>query len=174
MGNKKPEKLNGTVEADESYFGQKLATMTKQQRAKWMDENNTPKDNKTGIMGFISRDGKVRTQVIVGNKSFKELVRDHVSKNATLVTDSHPGYQGLDIEFFKHETVNHVLGEYRRGEWHTNNIESFWSQLKRTIKGTHIHCDAKYLQLYADEVAFRYMERLNQATMFETILSHVV
>ncbi|HEY2721281.1 MAG TPA: hypothetical protein VGI82_06135, partial [Chitinophagaceae bacterium] len=64
-------------------------TMTKQQRTKMYDENNTPKDNKTGIMGLISRDGKVRTQVIVGNKSFKELVRDNVSKNATLVTDSY-------------------------------------------------------------------------------------
>ena len=174
MGKNKPEKLNGMVEADESYFGQKMATMTKKQRAKWIDENNTVRDNKTGIMGFISRDGKVRTQVIVSGKTFKELVKENVSKEATLVTDAHAGYQGLDIEFFKHETVNHVLGEYRRDEWHTNNIESFWSQLKRTIKGTHIHCDAKYLQLYADEVAFRYMERLNQATMFETILSHVV
>ena len=61
-----------------------------------------------------------------------------------------------------------------RDEWHTNNIEGFWSQLKRTIKGTHIHCDPKYLQLYADEVAFRYMHRDQQATMFETILRHVV
>lgn len=69
---------------------------------------------------------------------------------------------------------NHFLGEYKREDWHSNTIEGFRSQLRRTIKGTHIHCDAKYLQLYEDEVAFRYMERLNQATMFETILSHVV
>ena len=176
IGKRKPEPkdMKGIIEADESYFGQKLSTMTKQQRAKWIDENNTPMDNKTGIMGFISRDGKVRTQVIVGGKTFKQYVRDNVHTDATLVTDSHAGYQGLDIEFFKHETVNHVIGEYKRGEWHTQNIESFWALLKRTIKGTHIHVSAKYLQLYADEVAFRYMQRHNQDTMFETILSHVV
>lgn len=132
------------------------------------------KDNKTGVMGFVSRDGKVKTEVMLGGKTFKERVRDNVSKDAILVTDAHKGYEGLDIEYFKHETVNHIMGEYKRDEWHTNTIEGFWSQLKRTIKGTHIHCDARYLQIYADEVAFRYMNRYKQDQMFEIILSHVV
>ena len=174
MGNNKPAKLTGVCEIDESYFGMKAANMTKKKRASMIDANNTFKDNKTGVMGFVSRDGLVRTEVMFPGKSFKERVRDNVSTDATLVTDAHLGYAGLDVEFTAHETVNHDAGEYKRDEWHTNNIEGFWSQLKRTIKGTHIHCDAKYLQLYADEVSFRYMHRKQQATMFETILSHVV
>jgi len=169
-----PNEVSGICEIDESYFGMKVVNMTKSRRAKWTDENGNIIDNKTGVMGFVSRDGKVRTEVMLGAKTFKERVRDNVSKGAIIVTDAHLGYLGLDIEFFKHEIVNHVQGEYKREEWHTNNIEGFWSQLKRTIKGTHIHVDAKYLQLYADEVAFRYMHRLSQDTMFETILSHVV
>lgn len=173
MANEKIEKLTGIVEADESYFGMKAANMTKKKRASMIDANNTFKDNKTGVMGFISRDGKVRTEVMFAGKTFKERVRDNVSTDANLVTDSHLGYAGLDLEFASHETVNHDAGEYKRDNWHTNTIEGFWSQLKRTIKGTHIHCDARYLQLYADEVAFRYMNRDKQDTMFETILSHV-
>ena len=113
-------------------------------------------------------------EVIFPGKTFKERVRDNVSTDATLVTDSHLGYEGLNIEFAGHEIVNHNAGEYKRDNWDTNNIEGFWSQLKRTIKGTHIHCDAKYLQLYADEVAFRFMHRDRQDEMFNTILSHVV
>ena len=31
--------------------------------------------------------------------------RNNVSKDATLVTVSHKGNKGLDIEFFKHETI---------------------------------------------------------------------
>lgn len=174
MANEKIDKLTGSVEIDESYFGMKVANMTKKKRAQMIDENNTMRDNKTGIMGFLSRDGKVKTEVMHVGKTFKERVRDNVSKDAILITDSHAGYAGLDIEFFKHEMVNHVIGEYKREDWHTNTIEGFWSQLKRTIKGTHIHCDAKYLQLYADEVAFRYMNRMKQDRMFEIILSHVV
>lgn len=174
MANDKPDKLTGEVEIDESYFGMKVVNMTKKKRAQMIDENNTVKDNKTGVMGFVSRDGQVRTEVMHAGKTFKERVRDNVSKEATIITDSHLGYVGLDIEFFKHEMVNHFVGEYKRDEWHTNTIEGFWSQLKRTIKGTHIHVDAEYLQLYADEVAFRYMHRDKQDQMFNIILSHVV
>ena len=174
MGNNKPQKLTGIVEADESYFGMKAANMTKKKRASMIDATNTFRDNKTGVMGFISRDGLVRMEVMFPGKSFKERVRDNVSKDATLVTDSHIGYQGLNVELAGHETVNHDAGEYKRERWHTNTIEGFWSQLKRTIKGTHIHVDAKYLQIYADEVAFRYMHRDRQAEMFDTILNHVV
>lgn len=174
MANRKIEKLTGIFEADESYFGMKAANMTKKKRASMIDANNTFKDNKTGVMGFVSRDGKVKVEVMFPGKTFKERVRNNVSKDATLITDSHKGYEGLHIEFANHEMVNHDAGEFIRGEWHTNTIEGFWSQLKRTIKGTHIHCDAKYLQLYADEVAFRYMHRKEQGTMFETILSHVL
>lgn len=174
MGNDKPGKLTGQVEIDESYFGMKVSNMTKGKRAKMIDENGTVKDNKTGVMAFVSRDGMVRTEVMHGGKSFKDRVRDNVDKRAVIVTDGHGGYEGLDIEYLKHEVINHLQGEYKRGEWHTNTVEGFWSQLKRTIKGTHIHCEARYLQLYADEVAFRYMNRDNQAGMFDTILQNVL
>jgi transposase len=174
MASKSIGKLTGIVETDESYFGQKFATMTKKKRAAMIDENKTLKDNKTGVMGFVSRNGQVKTEVMFGGKTFKERVRDNVSKDAIIVTDSHAGYEGLGIEYFKHEVLNHFADEYVKGEYHTNTIEGFWSQLKRTIKGTHIHVSARHLQKYSDEVAFRYMNRHNQDTMFETILSHVV
>ena len=174
MSNSKIDKLTGIVETDESYFGGSLSKMTKKKRASMKDEAGNFIDNKIGVMGFVSRDGIVKTEVMHGGKTFKDRIRDNVSKQAIIVTDAHKGYEGLDLEFFKHETVNHIMGEYKRDEWHTNTIEGFWSQLKRTIKGTHIHVSPYHLQKYADEVAFRYMNRQKQDTMFETILSHVV
>ena len=39
----------------------------------------------------------------------------------------------------QHGSVNHRLKEYVRGNVQTNNIECFWSVLKRTIGGTYIH-----------------------------------
>lgn len=174
MANKKPGKLAGIVEADETYVGMKAENMTKKKRASMIDANNTFRDNKTGVMGFLSRDGMVRVEVMFAGKTFKDRVKENVDKSAIVVTDSHTGYEGLNIEFSQHEMVNHTAGEYKRGKFHTNNIEGFWSQLKRTLKGTHIHCAPEYLQLYADEVAFRYMHRHNQAGMFEAILSHVL
>ena len=42
---------------------------------------------------------------------------------------------------------------------HTNSIEGFWSQLKRSITGTYHSVSGKYMQSYADEFAFRYTHR---------------
>lgn len=174
MGNNKPDKLTGIVQTDETYCGGKLPLMNKKRREKLLNADNTYKDHKTGVMGFISNDGKVRMEVMLDPKTFKERVRANVSKEAIVVTDSHAGYEGLSIEFAGHETVNHSEGEYVRDNWTTNAIESLFSQLKRTIRGTHIHCSAKYLQLYADEVSCRFMYKDKQSEMFDTILSHVI
>lgn len=173
MGVSENGKLTGTVEIDESYVGGKVANMNKKKREKHTDEQGNFIENKVGIMGFVSRDGQVKTEVMNDRKTFKERVRDNVAPEATIVTDSHAGYEGLNVEFFKHEVVNKMAGEYRRDDWHVNTIEGFWSQLKRMLKGTHIHCQAKYLQLYADEAAFRYMNRGRQSEMFHLILEKV-
>jgi len=43
--------------------------------------------------------------------------------------------------------------------YHTNTIEGFWSQLKRSIIGIYHHVSKKHLQKYADTAAFRYNTR---------------
>ena len=151
MANEKIEKLTGIVEADESYFGMKAANMTKKKGAPTIDATNTFIENKTGVMGFISRDGLVRTEVMFPGKTFKERVRDNVSKEAFLIMDSHIGYQGLNIELAGHETVNHDAGEYRRDNFYTNTIEGFWSQLKRTIKAVQSWLHTNWIEYYTVE-----------------------
>lgn len=173
MGANTNEKLTGVVEIDESWAGGKFGLMNKKRRQKFTDQDGNAIDNKVGIMGFVARDGQVRTEVMTDAKTYKERVRANVAPTATIVTDSHAGYDGLNVEFFKHEVINKLAGEYRREDWHTNTIEGFWSQLKRMLKGTHIHCQARYLQLYADEAAFRYMNRKRQDEMFHLILEKV-
>lgn len=104
----------------------------------------------------------------------QNVIKNVVIKDASvLITDEWLGYRGLSKEM-NHVVINHSQGEYVRGAFHTNTIEGFWSQLKRTIKGTHIHVSKEHLQKYVDEVSFRYMHRNKQDEMFETILSHVV
>lgn len=174
MADKSIGKLSGTVQIDESYFGMKLANKHRKERAEMVKEGITTKDNKTAVMGFISDDKKIKFEVMTDIKTFKQRVKKHVSKDAVIVTDGHLGYSGLNLHYIKHEVINHLENEFKRGEYHTNSIENAWSNLKRTIKGTHIHVSAEHLQKYVDEVAFRLMNRDKQDIMFETILSHVV
>ena len=60
---------------------------------------------------------------------------------------------------YEHETVDHSLGEYVRGDVHTNGIENFWTLLKRSIKGTYVSVEPEHLDKYVDEQEFRYNER---------------
>jgi hypothetical protein len=42
-----------------------------------------------------------------------------------------------------------------RGNVHTNNIENFWSLLKRGVAGTFHNVSKDYLPLYPNEFTFR-------------------
>ena len=55
-----------------------------------------------------------------------------------------------------HESVRHRSREYVRGEVHTNNIENFWSLLKRGVVGTFHHVNAQHLPLYLAEFEHRH------------------
>lgn len=174
MADKKIGKLTGTVQIDECYIGMQLANMHRKQRAEMFRDGQSPADKKTAVMGFISDDKKIKLEVMTDTKTFKQRVKKHVAKSAVIVTDGHAGYSGLNLHYVKHEVINHIENEFKRGNYHTNSIENVWSNLKRTIKGTHIHVSAKHLQKYVDEVAFRMMNKDKQDTMFETILQNVV
>jgi len=55
--------------------------------------------------------------------------------------------------------VNHSKREYARGNITTNTVEGFFSQLKRSIDGTHHHVTRDHLQRYLSEFDYRYSTR---------------
>ena len=61
--------------------------------------------------------------------------------------------------FADHQTVNHSIKEYARGEAHTNTIEGVFSVFKRGMIGTYQHCGSQHLQRYLAEFDFRYNHR---------------
>jgi hypothetical protein len=75
-----------------------------------------------------------------------------------LVTDQWFGYRTLSPTY-PHEVINHAQGQYVVGAVHTQNIESFWSLLKRGIICTfHKTCET-YLPLYVSEFEFGHNTR---------------
>jgi hypothetical protein len=119
---------------------------------------------KVGVIGAIARKGNVVCQIIedTNTNTLEGFVRKAVSDKVDLVaTDQYTGYRRLRHEF-RHETVDHNKGEYVRGEVHTQNLDSFWSLLKRGVIGTFHNVSAKYLSLYLNEFQFRYNNRKNE------------
>jgi hypothetical protein len=81
----------------------------------------------------------------------------------TLHTDQLPSYKAIANEFVAHEVVNHAQDEYARWEGGrlitTNHVEGFFSQLKRSLDGTHHRVSHGHLGRYLAEFDFRYSSR---------------
>ena len=75
---------------------------------------------------------------------------------------------------YPHRTVNHSSGKYVRGQVHTNTIEDFWSQLKRSLSGTYQAVSPKYLQQHVNEFAYRYSKRHELSSLFFPMLARAV
>jgi len=162
LANDSFDQLRGIIEADETYIG---GSMTSKPRRVRKNHTLASKrfENKTAVLGIVERGGRVRAFVLP-TSTRKELLprlRKAVHQDATVFTDANPSYTDLDEFFLRHESVNHSLEEYVRGEVHTNTIENFWSVLKRALNGTYISVDAKHLARYIEEEIFRYNEREN-------------
>jgi len=170
MNDPKPPKLENIVEVDETYVGGKMENMSRRRRKKWQERGI---DNKVAVMGMVERDGKAKLKVI-DDKTFKQVVRKNVSKDAIIMTDAHLGYIGLRDEFAGHEAVNHSIKEYKRGEAHTNSVEGFFSIFKRTIYGTYHSISPKHLHRYCSETAFRFnFRKITDADRFRFTISNV-
>jgi transposase-like protein len=150
-------KLMGIVEVDEAGIG------GKDKNRHWDKKQHiTGLSGKTTVIGAIARKGNVVCQIIekTDAATLNLFVRKAVSDKVDLVaTDEHAGYHYLNALGYPHESVAHGDGEYVRGKVHTNNIENFWSLLKRGIIGNYHHVSKKYLPLYLAEFQFRHNHR---------------
>jgi transposase-like protein len=168
-------KMEGEVEADESFIG----GLAKNMHAKKRKHIGTGGAGKTAVLGILRRKtnksgSKVRATAIpnIRAETLQPKIRATVEAGSKLYTDAWVSYRGLGIDY-QHEVIDHAV-EYVNGVVHTNGIENFWSLLKRTIKGTYVSVEPFHIGRYLDEQAFRFNERDdNDAGRFKTVLSSV-
>ena len=67
---------------------------------------------------------------------------------------------GAGDQIAVHDVVAHGIGEYVRGNVHTNTIENYFSVLKRGLTGTYQHVGKEHLKRYLCEFDFRYNYRV--------------
>ena len=146
--------FSGPVETDETYIGGKRKNMPKAKRDKMEGRGTVGKAVVAGVKDRAT--GKVVARKVKGTDkaTLQGFVRDTVAPGATLYTDEHGAYPGMSE--FKHEAVNHSVGEYVRDMAHTNGIESFWAMLKRGYQGTFHKMSEKHLDRYIHEFAGRH------------------
>lgn len=102
------------------------------------------------MVTLIQRGGEVRSQVMkrVTKVNMKKVLTENIDPSAHLMTDEKPMYRTQGRMFASHETVAHKKGEYARGAAHINSAEGYFSQLKRSVDGTHHWVSEKHLDRY--------------------------
>jgi len=151
--------LSGHVEVDEAYIGGKD------------DQVGRPtihKSKKIGVLGMVQRGGNVITRVIT--KTLIPHIIGNIENGSTISSDELHAYKVLKSHGYVHGFVKHRFEQWVNGIHHTNTIEGFWSHLKKSISGTHIHVSRQHLDKYLGEFEYRYNMRDVPELMFHRLL----
>lgn len=152
----------GTVEVDETFFGQNPDKPKKKGARGYAHKN--------AMLTLVDRDTKQAKSIVVDDIKKDTLVpilRENIAKEATVYTDEAKQYTHLGSDFSEHDFTTHSKGEYvkqEKPEVHTNTVEGFYSIFKRGMKGVYQHCGKQHLHRYAAEFDFRYNHRVANGT----------
>lgn len=163
------ELLCGIVQLDDTYIKTKKDDDDKRDGGSKKKLNNTP-------VVAISSEGKIRAAKVddIKSNTLLNLALENIQREATLHTDSAKAYFHFK-QFFNHKTVKHNLEFVSPKGVHTNGVETFWSLLKRGIRGNFHHISKKYLQDYINEFQFRFNRRaFTGEVIFEEIIEKML
>src|SRR5271169_5259163 len=147
-----------TVEMDETFVG----GLEKNKHRSKRKHVGTGGAGKEAVFSLVERGGKVRSHHVpaVTAATLRPILTAQVHEATFVMTDEGATAKSLGRGFEKHGSVNHSIGEYVRGEIHTNTIEGYFSVFKRGIVGTYHHVSQQHLKRYLAEFDFRYNERI--------------
>ncbi len=160
--------LTGHVELDEAYVGGRRSGGKRGRGA----------PGKTIVMGLVERGGAMKAAVIpnVKKDTLRDVVLAKVEQGATVSTDELYSYGLLAGDGYRHGTVKHGKGEYAYYDYetgvnhHVNSVEGFWRLFKASVRSTHVHISAKYMQRYLGEFTFRANHRERVNGMFDVLV----
>jgi transposase-like protein len=146
-----------TVEIDESFVG----GLEKNKHRSKRKHKGTGGVGKEAVFALVERGGRVRSHHVpaVNTKTLRPILQAQVDGATFVITDEGGAMKHVGREFASHDSVNHSVGEYVRGDVHTNTIEGYFSIMKRGINGVYHHVSQQHLKRYLAEFDFRYNER---------------
>jgi transposase-like protein len=156
-----PRQFSRIVESDETYMARKYASDFVGLPPEQVTHMKANQKQKGAVLGLVERSSKqVKVQAFASNTmaNIKPAVKAAIATGSTLYTDEASMYQ-LGLDEYTRGVVQHSKREWAKGPVHTNNVENFWSVMKRGVYGIYHQISYKHLQRYCDEFAYRYNSR---------------
>lgn len=153
MAAARPSKpLEGDVEVDGMYNGGYVrpANLKEDRVDRRLSEHQT--GTRRVVVAFRQRKGRTLTFVAKHEAEGVELAKQYVSRMAVMHTDEAAHWDHLH-DGWKVGRINHSEA-YATPESCTNQVESYFSRLRRMIQGQHHHVSAQYLAQYANHAAW--------------------
>jgi transposase-like protein len=150
------KEFEGIVQCDETFVGGKNKNRHKDKKVP-QSQGRSFKD-KTPVFGAIEKSTGLVKAIVVRDtkvKTIQPLLHQHIKYGSHVMTDEWHAYKGIN-KYFEHSFVDHGRKQYANEDTTTNAIECFWSHLKRSIIGVYYFTSKKHLQLYLNEMTFRY------------------
>ncbi len=152
--------MSGRIQVDGAYLSPSVRDAN---RAKDRPQGNKKSSTPESCILVIRQEGGagqggIRTLTyVIDTENAKDIryhVEDNVRGNSTIVSDEHPAYGDLEISF-ERVVVNHSICYVGPLGENTNQAESFFARFRRMFHGQIHKASRKYLDLYANEVAYR-------------------
>ncbi|MCL1668978.1 IS1595 family transposase [Elizabethkingia ursingii] len=150
------KEFEGVVQCDETFVGGKNKNRHKDKKVPH-SQGRSFKD-KVPVFGAIEQStGFVKAIAVTDTKAktIQPLLHEHIKHGSHVMTDEWHAYKGIG-KYFNHTFVDHAKKQYVDEGTTTNAMECFWSHLKRSIIGVYYATSKKHLQLYLNEMTFRY------------------
>lgn len=146
--------LSGSVEMDGMYIGGSIRPENK--REDRVDRRKLANPKKQCVLALRQRKGRILATVVPGEQREPawDLVRRHVRGPAELMADEAPGYNDL-VALFPMRRNNHGEAYVVEPGSSTNQVESFFSRVRRSAHGVHHRVAGTYLDWYVSDLAFR-------------------
>ncbi len=166
--------LRGTIVADETWFGGKDSNRHADKRTN-AGSGSTDKQPIMALVDYETREVRSHAVADVTARSLSAVITEQVEiDRSQLWTDSSPSYRTVGKRFNSHHAVDHSAGQYVHNGAGTNLLEGYFSQLKRSLDGTHHHISRQHLHRYLVQFDWLYSNcKLDDSTRMRLLLGNV-
>lgn len=145
--------LDGEVEIDGAYFGGVVRPENRVEDRVDRRKKENQSNRRRVVVALRQRAGRTLTFVRMSEADGVEIARARMIAGAKLFADEATHWDALEMQFAS-TRINHSVSYSDGHGKHTNNVESYFSRLRRMVRGQHHFVSHKYLYQYANHAAW--------------------